>query len=296
MTSAQPAPPIVHTPLPLYAVQLPVSGFLAALALALGAATVAQSMTVGLFAFAISAVLGLLYRRSILRRLPGPAGTEYPADSAEITFSPELRRVVADLLPPVIVRTEKHRAQRWNDFQAQCQRLGIPRPRTVMDSTLAGRLGAIDRPDFSMEPAPILGSGDARSGMNWLWPLGFSVGGATALFVGEVLPALMLFAFAGFWLVTTVPSIRDRFRIFRWDDGNIVAGMGSLRDQRNRVWTTDNAVMIVQTNNSAGGVFVRFIGEPGETDLTFTDETDPDFQRLWQRWNHPTPRPELEFS
>ncbi len=174
-----------------------------------------------------------------------------------ITYSAELKEVVAELLPPVLVTREKHVAQRWSDFHSHCQRLGIPRPRTVMDSTLTERLGALDRPEFGLEPEPILGSGDSRGLMQWLWPLGFIVVGLVVIAFGEVWPALAMFAAAGLWIVITIPAARDRFRIFRWDDGNMVAGMGSLRDERSRVWTTDNALMIVQTNDSsAGGLFV----------------------------------------
>lgn len=144
-----------------------------------------------------------------------------------------------------------------------------------------------------MEPEPILGSGDARGLMNWLWPLGFTASGLISMILGEALIAVLVFLVAGFFIVTSVPAIRDRFRIFRWDDGNIVAGMGSLRDERNRLWTIDNAMMIVQTKEIAGALFVRFIGEVGEMQVTFTDERDPDFITLWQRWNHPAPRPEL---
>ena len=301
MTETPSAPPIVHTPLPWYADLHQVTLVCALIGLVVGNSVFfvlvpniswVFSMAFGMLIFMIFTASGPLYHRLRWRRTYRRQEADNPIDSTVITRSAELKEVVADLLPPVLVTREKHVAQRWHDFQSNCQRLGIPRPRTVLDSTLAERLGALDRPDIGMEPEPILGSGDPRGVLQWISP-GFVLIGVALMMYREVWHAMSMFVAAGLWSFTSRPAVRDRLRIFRWDDGSMVAGMGSLRDARNRVWTTDNALMIVQTKDSAGGLFVRFVGDPGEAQLSFNHESDPDFLKLWQRWNHPTPRPEL---
>ncbi len=77
-------------------------------------------------------------------------------------------------------------------------------------------------------------------------------------------------------------------------ESQFIAGPGVLVDQkRQRRWTVDDAVMLVQCTPTLGPLIVRLVGEAGWLTLSFTDEKDPDFVRLWQRWNHPQPRPEL---
>lgn len=129
-----------------------------------------------------------------------------------------------------------------------------------------------------------------------LMPMGCAIVGAYFLYRQEWFGGFMAMGLAIFFALTASPSLRDRFRIIRWDDGNVVAGMGTLKDQNERRWTIENAAMVIQTKEVAGALFVQIVGEAGYLELTFVDEHDPDFVKLWQRWNHPQPRPELTIE
>lgn len=74
--------------------------------------------------------------------------------------------------------------------------------------------------------------------------------------------------------------------------GHPVAGMGVVRDGRDRVWSVEDSVMMVQQwrdriridwYSPANGLLTTYL--PSVQDRGFVD--------LWQRWNHPQPRVEL---
>jgi hypothetical protein len=87
--------------------------------------------------------------------------------------------------------------------------------------------------------------------------------------------------------------VRDATRLFRMDQSEDVAGLGTFTDKQQRRWTVENAIMLVQCKRDAGPLIVTMVGEAGHHTLSFMDETDTDFVKLWQRWNHPDPRPDL---
>ncbi len=299
-------PPIVHTLLPLYALRLSVGLLTTLIGLVMGIYVAVTGISGGspilgvlLGAAACGAFVGggLAYEHSIRKRTI-PREDDVPAqDDCEFPFAPELRHVAIRLieLPWMERQTDCQRA--WQEFTEGCHRLGLARPRTIVHSGLATRLGALERPGHGMEPEPILGSGDGPVTTTVLWVTFFLAFGAIQLSMGHWFGGSMMLFVAGIFAFSSIPSLRDRFRIMRWDDGNLVAGMGGVKDVgSDRLWSVNDAVMLVRTKQPVGALFVRFVGEAGILRLTFVNERDPDFVKMWQRWNHPRPKPELMHS
>jgi hypothetical protein len=204
-------------------------------------------------------------------------------DAADIVRELESRR-------PLFARSAV--TWNWDEFRQATAARGMQAPRTIVDSALAERLGAIEWTEYALEPEPILSS----------TPQGrATIAGLTAFCAliallqvagGRVWLGLFMLAPAA-CLVAGLPRVRDALRPLRQDEFNMIAGMGSLADRHGLRWSVDDAVMLVQTNRTPGGLYVSVVGEAGRAAMTFTDEHDGDFITLWQRWNHPHPRPEL---
>jgi hypothetical protein len=297
------SPRIVHSPLPWYSPQLYIGYFVIAVGVVFGivvawegvsGGAILQGFMLGVLSAAVIAGLGLLYESSLRKRMNKRIGSEDEATFREIAFAPELRHITADFLESHRrIRQSARAAGAWAKFCDECQLLAIRRPHTIIDSKLAARLGAIDRPEYAVEPESILESGGATRSTLWLLSIAGALSTAYLLYRQNWFGGLMLIGVATFFAVTGSPALRDRFRIMRWDDGNVVARMGTLKDQDDRRWTVENAVMVIQTKETAGALFVRVVGKDGQLELNFADEHDPDFVKLWQRWNHPRPRIDL---
>ena len=166
------------------------------------------------------------------------------------------------------------------------QSVNGPLPRTVAETRMQKRLAAIGLIDDMLEPETILGSLPMKRGM-----LIFMI----ALYVLLIINAGwsvagLLIAIGAVALLLQLPFLRDKFR---WGEGTVIAGLGVVETSRGKRWTVNDAIMIVQAQNGEPPLTVCFTGESGELVLQFIDERDPDFIKLWQRWNHPDPRPEL---
>jgi hypothetical protein len=134
----------------------------------------------------------------------------------------------------------------------------------------------------------------SRMGYGWVVTLiVFYLGNALLQFlVGNYL-FMGLWIAGGVFLAAAIPAVRDQLRLL-WDfSGNVVAGQGWTRDHKNRVWTTADAIMVIHKVTSSSSLEVVITGPAGVVTLSFINERDPDFVKLWQRWNHPDPRPEL---
>jgi hypothetical protein len=178
------------------------------------------------------------------------------------------------------------------DIALQLSKLGV-RPRTIVhhDDGLQQELVAIPLIADQVEPEFVLSSGP-MSGPQLLMML------VITLFAGD------LSIKDGQWLVLAVitagfalhlsrrPRVRQLFPGVRLDQWAHVAAPGVVKDRRSNVWSTDDSVMLV---GGKGGklVEVQLVGPTRVTLLRFTSAHDPDFIALWQRWNHPQPRPEL---
>jgi hypothetical protein len=180
----------------------------------------------------------------------------------------------------------------WDAFLAACRGAAIEPPRTIVDERVKGRLEPIELPLELLEPEPILSSGTSGRKAAVFMIFLYCLFTLLQLSVGNYFFAA-LFAALGLFLAATYPPVRDFFRTFRVDEGNLILGTGSLSHRGDKRWTVNDAVMLVQTTNGKPPYYVSFVGRAGYKLLTFTDERDPDFVKLWQRWNHPKPRPEL---
>ncbi len=94
-------------------------------------------------------------------------------------------------------------------------------------------------------------------------------------------------------LLAQMPQVRDRVPILRRDETAPVAGVGYVEAPRGARWTTGDSMLLVSALKAPGPLYVRLVGPAGWLSWTFTNASDADFLRLWQRWMHPRPRPEL---
>lgn len=72
----------------------------------------------------------------------------------------------------------------------------------------------------------------------------------------------------------------------------LIASMGVFDDQRGRRWLAGDATMFVQGDGNDFPTMV-LIGPAGRLKLPAMCGTPKRLAALWQRWNHPRPRPEL---
>jgi hypothetical protein len=105
------------------------------------------------------------------------------------------------------------------------------------------------------------------------------------------LPALLMLPFL-LTLLFSSPRVRRLLPGFRAEQFAYIAAPGVVKHHRKGVWKIDDSVMLV---GSLGGetLEVQLIGPRQTAFLAFASAEDPDFIALWQRWNHPHPRPEL---
>ncbi len=221
------------------------------------------------------------------------AGRDATPSSIALTGDPRAVEVVVEL--------ERQRRFRllgpphpwtWRSFIEALDARSIPRPRTIIDEAARAPLGRIPLPEDLLEPEGILESRD-KPRARLIITIGMVIAvGAFLLWIGMWWLALLSLIFATI-ISLQLPEVRDATRRFRLDQRETVVGLGSVTDRNQRRWTVENAVMLVKCKSAAGPLMVTMIGEAGDLTLPFTDGTDADLIRLWQRWNHPQPRPEL---
>ncbi len=224
-----------------------------------------------------------------------PPAPDAPPPSSSLPFAGVPRAV------EVVIELERGRRFRllgppppwtWRSFIEALDSRSIPRPRTIIDEQAGPSLRRIPLPEELIEPEGILESSSMpRAHLK--------------IAIGVVIAVALFLLWLGLWwlaLLTLVlamlialqlPEVRDATRLFRMDHRETIVGLGTVTDRKQRRWTVEDAVMLVKCTEDAGPLIVTMVGEAGHLTLSFTDETDPDLVRLWQRWNHPQPRPEL---
>ncbi len=130
-----------------------------------------------------------------------------------------------------------------------------------------------------------------------LWPIAF-IGIAWVLFSNLGWPKIL------FWLTSALAIGCAFLPNFTLVSDPIfssppVAGLGVIRDGKGRLWTCTESIMFVEPYyipKAGSGVQVDLFGPHGAHKMhkiQFPSCLDDGFVSLWQRWNHPHPRPEL---
>ncbi|HVZ95032.1 MAG TPA: hypothetical protein VG797_11040 [Phycisphaerales bacterium] len=94
-------------------------------------------------------------------------------------------------------------------------------------------------------------------------------------------------------MAVPMPVMKKRLTFLRYEGRAPIAGPGVVKDFRGRRWARGEAIMAVQRGQGPRALQVTMIGPMGLLSIPFANSSDPDFIALWQRWNHPHPRPEL---
>jgi hypothetical protein len=183
--------------------------------------------------------------------------------------------------------------QAWKEVRQRAYRLGVPLPRCVVAEKLEAGCRAIPLTADLLEPEEIASLG--RSG-NWRF----------FLFRLLMLSFLATYAWrVRQWLVLGVSVfllfslLSSRFRWLRWDKivgggtPDPIAGCGVIKDHQGRRLASPNSTMLVQSLRSSSSPIVTIFGETGMLSMTFSSPKDADFIKLWQRWNHLDPKPDI---
>lgn len=186
----------------------------------------------------------------------------------------------------------RHTAWRWPSFLAKLDAADLGQPRTLVDDRHLMAVATIGLPDELLEPETIAKGGGppgciapalALTVLGCLL-LGFASGSFVYPALGVVCLVISL---------PLLPAVRRRLPWVTDQPRLPIAGVGFVQDVKGRSWTVNNAIMLVKATGWIHGIRIELIGEAGLLPFAFGDETDPEFIKLWQRWNHPHPRPEL---
>lgn len=169
---------------------------------------------------------------------------------------------------------------------------GRPVPRTIIPESMREELLAIPRPDDLLEPERIASSTrTGRVAFVLILIAAVTVVG-TALMNRDWMRAGFYSLLCGVILWNS-SGLSHFTRAYRNEDNLPTAWPGGISDHTGRRWTVRDSVMVVRGARPGGGLAVEVLGGAMNLQLTFASSRDPDFITLWQRWNHPQPRPEL---
>jgi hypothetical protein len=205
-----------------------------------------------------------------------------------------LARMVFDAESAISMFARNGRDRRlWTLLQRKMESGCLPRPRSLVDERRTVPIAQIELPDVLLEPETIASGAGGPAGCVVACIVILGIGSlAVAIVTSSVLVLVLLLTVIAFAL-TALPLVRRRLPWVTEGSRLPIAGVGFVRDRNGRTWTTDDAMMLVSVQGVVSGVTVELVGANGVLRFAFADETDPEFIKLWQRWNHPHPRPEL---
>jgi membrane protein implicated in regulation of membrane protease activity len=219
--------------------------------------------------------------------------------------NPEGRpRLVASLVDAERKLLRHNRSQdAGTEFIRCCREVGYQIPRTNVHAK-ADQLDVLRQLSLPSEESDlILITGDRTPYSVWLLILAICIGLGLIMIVCAVDARLVLayflfLALAVFWREfrprRSFPFIRRARRRWRVGPGcmQVYAKSTGRLSRENPIWTAGEAVMVVE-QPPWQALSVRFLGERRSPPLRFASIDSPSFIALWQRWNHPRPRPEL---
>jgi len=181
-------------------------------------------------------------------------------------------------------------------LQSALDAQGLLLPRTIADLRLAVELDEIPLVDDLLEPEKVVPGSriDRRRGRNSIFI------GAFMLLVGILLDAELCIACGILMILLPLLSLQAVRRMapeLRLGFTTSIAGQGFLHFNDSLCFTSRNGTCLVRgigpARNTNAAIEAWFLCPDGMRMLTFPSVHDPHFVALWQRWNHPDPRPEL---
>lgn len=186
----------------------------------------------------------------------------------------------------------------WDSLCAHLGQAGFAPPRTVVDRRAGERYHSDEGvPGYFVEAEeiPILGMDQVLAllglvvivvvlgagALGWWFQMTAWMNAGLVVVLGMI-AGMVLTAFRSF-IVSTGRGLGRPLAV--------LASPGVLDDQRGRKWVAGEATMLVCMRGSQAQVVV--VGPAGRVAFTFDGTSGSDFGALWQRWNHPHPRPEL---
>lgn len=169
-------------------------------------------------------------------------------------------------------------------------------PRTLADLRLASQLERIELVDVLLEaekvfPGSRVGRRRARSAIflgGFIMLLGFLMASAVCVIVGLLTVLIPLMSLN--IMRRKAPELRLGFTV-------PVAGTGFLRVNDEICFTSEDSICLVRAIDSGRitdpAIETWFMSPKATRFYSFPSCRDPHFITLWQRWNHPEPRPEL---
>jgi len=187
-------------------------------------------------------------------------------------------------------------AKAYSRLQSALDAQDLLLPRTMADLRLAVELDRIPLVDELLEPEKVVPGSriDRRRGRNSI------ILGAVLLLVGLLLDADLCIVCGILMILLPLLSLQAVRRMapeLRLGFSTSIAGQGFLHINDTLCFTSSNGTCLVRgigpARNTNAAVEAWFLCPDGMRMLTFPSVHDPHFVALWQRWNHPDPRPEL---
>lgn len=182
--------------------------------------------------------------------------------------------------------------QAWKEVRQHAYRMGVPLPRCVAHEKLAESCRAIPLTVDLIEPEEVVSqAASGRTSIVLMCVLLFII------FVSMALARNWLGA--GVQVLLLLSVLTDRFRWLRWSNivgagtAEPIAGCGIIKDRKGRRFTCRDSTMLIQTARGSSAPVVTVLSSTGNVSMTFPSTKDADFIKLWQRWNHLDPKPEL---
>lgn len=177
---------------------------------------------------------------------------------------------------------------------AELEANGLQLPRTIADERIKDRLGSITLTQDLLEPEYVA---HVPRGMQGAASTSFCVlvcFSMTLIRHGYGWLGAVLIAIGAMGLIAALVHVRGRsLMLYALEPFSPIAGVGVVKDQRRRRWEVGDSILIVQAARDGRFVETTLFGPAGTLRWSFKNAQHPDFVALWQRWNHPLPRPEL---
>lgn len=221
-----------------------------------------------------------------------PQSAPWSRDPSQHSVAASFGWIVRDLEHNSPANLVREATWSWPMLDERRRQAELPRPRALAASCLEPAISAIETPADLLEPEPIVSSVPMAMPAVVFTVCLYGLFATNNLLDGRVwLGALFLVLAVA--LLVQVPQVRDRVPVLRRDEVAPIAGVGYVETPRGARWTTGDSMLLVWAQKAPGPLFVRLVGPAGWQSWTFTSASDAEFLRLWQRWMHPHPRPEL---